>query len=297
MSSVDDLAKMQADGRPEPVFGQGVLTAWNGGTFENTVFFRQATWRNLSVAQNFDGLSLQAGDNVLLGRLDGDDTSSWFIMGRMDVPPLAEPVRIVSGDVIVASGASIRVDDGGDVILNGGDLRVIGGGELRSENFDGDTNADDPGTTGFALGNNKLAMAGVFVPAIDTDAVGATNTGFGLTTSFTEKVSASVTVPGWAQTASVIATGFFAAQNSSASTDSFECELRIDGDPSISPTTPDQDAGFTEWFTVPHNRVFSVSGSGSFDITGHMRSIDHSWPTDPNTAAVVSAMIIFRSAQ
>lgn len=111
MSSTDDLAKLLGGGGPAPVqFGQGVLTAWNPANFANKVEFRDGELTNVPVFPGVDALSLKQDDNVALLGIPG----SWFIMGRIDIPPLAEPVAIEGGDFIVKAGAIRGLDGAGN---------------------------------------------------------------------------------------------------------------------------------------------------------------------------------------
>lgn len=92
--------------------------------------------------------------------------------------------------------------------IGAGGLKIAGGGSIRSTNFDGDVTAGDPGTEGWALGAERLALGGQLVGPV----------GFGSARDFQLPVtfdvgvpgatlaSATIDVPEWADEAIVIAT-------------------------------------------------------------------------------------------
>lgn len=127
----DDLAQLLQ--QPVPGTGlrysQGELVGWNSETFENAVLWRGVVLRNLSVLPSVDALSFEPGDVLgLLGWNPNGGAASWWILGKVDQPPLGEPASIKSGNLVVEGGGSVIVRDGGDVTV-GDDGRIYAGSD------------------------------------------------------------------------------------------------------------------------------------------------------------------------
>jgi hypothetical protein len=278
-------------------FSQGVILSWDPDTFENTISWKNITLTNVPVLPSVDALSFEVGAVVgMLGWNPGGGAGSWWILGRINVPPLTDPVAIHGGNLIIDGGGSIIVRDGGDILIqNNGNVIVSGSGEIRSSNFNGDTADEDPGTQGWALGNDLLALAGVFVPAVDMTSDEIREQGFTITTSVVSRATVTVPVPDWAETASVMTTSIFVAVNSSGASRQVHAQPAIAGDLgfSITLTIPDGEL-FIE--TIAHARTFNVTALSDFDIEALL------WTTsgtivNASNGATVTALITFRSPQ
>lgn len=72
--------------------GQGILLAFDPITKENTVSYRGTPYTNMPLLTVTDSINYRAGDTVVIegwgpeGRL-----SSWYIIGRVIVPPVVPP--------------------------------------------------------------------------------------------------------------------------------------------------------------------------------------------------------------
>lgn len=176
-----------------------------------------------------------------------------------------------------------------------GGMRVAGGGVIRSTDFDGDMVSGNPGSTGWALGNDRLALLGAMVVPVEFHSAFEHGGPFAIDTTITTKASMVVPVPDWADEAAVIVVGMFSAQNKSASSDALNGWTRVDGDAG---------QGFNK--TVAVNEVFdittgqaeviNVSGKPSFVIDAQVWTAANSWPLDNTNNVAMSAMILFRSA-
>ena len=78
-----------------------------------------------------------------------------------------------------------------------GGLRVREDGTIRSETFDGNLLLGHPGTRGWALGADRLAVDGALVSSTDTDTDHVTEQGFGLTQSMVTRAEIVITPPSW----------------------------------------------------------------------------------------------------
>lgn len=123
MAGTDDLAPLLSRHDPSRAdYGQGVLTAWNPVTFENTVRWQEVVLSNTIIAPGVDALSFQPGDPVLLQILKppGGGMPTFVVTGHMNVPPLDNPVAIRGGTLIVDTADGIEVFSGGSVEVNDG---------------------------------------------------------------------------------------------------------------------------------------------------------------------------------
>lgn len=85
-----------------------------------------------------------------------------------------------------------------------GGIRVDESGLIRSTTFDGDLAADNPGTTGWALGADSLVLRGEFVGPVDFEGRGGSDDDFAVTTTRTNRGTANIPVPPWADEALVL---------------------------------------------------------------------------------------------
>ncbi len=83
MARSDDLAPILA-ARPAPAVGyrQGEVTAWDAGSYANTVTVDGTTMANLPVLDVADAALIVAGDTVAILTYG----PTWLILGRITVP-------------------------------------------------------------------------------------------------------------------------------------------------------------------------------------------------------------------
>lgn len=68
-------------------YGQGVLMAWNDGTFENTVSYRGGVLRNVPLLAGADALTYRPGDTLaILSWAPNKGATVYWILGRLITP-------------------------------------------------------------------------------------------------------------------------------------------------------------------------------------------------------------------
>lgn len=77
---IDDL--IQPPGTPEIGFSRGVVVAWNGGTFTNTITVNGATMTNLATLGLADGAIITPGQTVGILRVK----SAYYVLGAIAAP-------------------------------------------------------------------------------------------------------------------------------------------------------------------------------------------------------------------
>ncbi|MQA62296.1 MAG: hypothetical protein GEU86_12520 [Actinophytocola sp.] len=182
------------------------------------------------------------------------------------------------------------------IVQDGGGMRVDGGGVIRSEDFDGDMPAGNPGSTGWALGNNRLALLGAMVVAVDFFADAQFESGVTITTtpSPVATVTVTVPVPGWAVQAGVFAGALHAATNAGASdTDNLLGQIDLDGFTSAG-VSKSIVTGKSDEFTTIIGRTLNVAGRSSFDVSALSWTAEQTWSNAASASIDVS--VTFRSA-
>lgn len=76
-------------------FGVGILLTWDNVTMANTVSFRGRTVVNMPLLVASDNVNYNAGDIVVIqGWAPEGRLSSWFITGRVVIPPITSPGEV-----------------------------------------------------------------------------------------------------------------------------------------------------------------------------------------------------------
>lgn len=180
--------------------------------------------------------------------------------------------------------------------IGAGGVRVAGGGSLRSTSFNGDLAQDEPGTTGWALGADKLVLRGQFVGPV------AFGTARGFTAPVThtaglppdKQATAKLFVPGWADEALILVTADVTADNTSAQND----------DALFVSASAGSVTGEEMMVAVNSGRQLPVSSSlalvvgnpeSTIEVACRTRTNIATWPGDgSNNRCAVSAIAVFR---
>jgi hypothetical protein len=174
-------------------------------------------------------------------------------------------LRQASSSAFARSGTSVTAE---------GVVTVAGA--QQSADFDGDLAAGDAGTTGWALNAARAAFGALFlrpgsiendslVSPVASDIVNFTDTGFAVTTAWSDAAATTITVPaGFTQLLATCTAGAFAVDpnttggSNGTGGDALDCHVLLNGSTS---------AGFA-WGMSGSNGFTSSSSSGSFKFTG-----------------------------
>lgn len=201
-----------------------------------------------------------------------------------------------AGGIRLQAGGGLTVEDGGDIVIEGGDLVVIGEGVMRSENFDGNMTAGDPGSDGWALGNERLALRGQLVSPVSFDAKHSFNNGFAITTAITTQATVTFPVPAWADEALISVTVTGSGRNDTAAQDRFGVTSDIDGEINPGHWASALGNGFHAHNSVVQTRVVDVSAKTEVICLGRILADFATWSASVSNTCDLSATAIFRRA-
>lgn len=95
MTRTDDVAPylVQPHGQEGSRRGQGVIETWDSANGENTVNFRGETYTNMPFLAIGNDIPDYTGGNIVVieGWAPEGRFSSWYIVGRVIVPPETPP--------------------------------------------------------------------------------------------------------------------------------------------------------------------------------------------------------------
>jgi hypothetical protein len=187
--------------------------------------------------------------------------------------------------------------------IGAGGLTVKADGSIRSDEFDGDLERFDPGSRGWALGNDAAVFATLVLrdrlitddalaKPVDVGGAGASSLGFGLSTTGTDVVTAVVEVPVWAGRALVWAWANASVGNQSGSADFGYIRAAIDGTAGGEMYAATSDGSWSNIFASAQRVITDESLGSTISVACRMRSNSGSWPAlGPNIANVDAAAI------
>lgn len=179
-----------------------------------------------------------------------------------------------------------------------GGLKVKGFGSIRSTNFDGDVTTGDPGTEGWALGAERLALRGQLVGPVGFGSARDVQFNVTIQPGVPGEILAESTigVPDWADEAIVIATADATGDNTGIQNDdAFFVYAHIDGlnghEAMVRLATDQQlsaSATLMHVISNPDEQIRVACG---------VRSNIDTWPgATSNSRAAINAIAIFRRA-
>lgn len=211
-------------------------------------------------------------------------------------------VQVTDGNVALRGGGSVTVSDGGNVnvladgtiVIQSGGMRVENNGIIRSADFDGDMSASDPGSVGWALGADRLALLGAMVVPVEWHADFNSGNGWSASPTVDVKTSITVNVPDWAGEAGVIAMSMISARNDSASSDIINGRSRVDGI-NGQQFSKGVDVGEVFDVTLGQAEVITVTPGDSFQCDIQVWTDSNNWPSNTANNAALSILVMFRS--
>lgn len=178
-----------------------------------------------------------------------------------------------------------------------GGLRVREDGSIRSETFDGNLILGDPGTAGWALGADRLAIRGQLVSPVEFRAAYAYTTGWAVAVGWDTMASLTLTPPTWATEVLLTVTMSATARNTSGATDILWGSIRVAGQLSEEGViTADREDGLLCHLSTNFATVAGVTGPGSVLIEGRL-SVPNTaagWTADSNNTMTLAASAVYR---
>jgi hypothetical protein len=177
-----------------------------------------------------------------------------------------------------------------------GGIRVREDGSIRSETFDGNLLLGNPGTAGWALGADRLALKGQLVGPFDFEGRGANENVFSVTTTRTHRATVSIPVPFWAEEALVLCSVTGQAVNDRGVQDYL----------GLKPVVNDSTLGADAFFLAASNNI--ACGSVTFSVTIPVEDLTSvtcaaeiwanggTWSANAVTFVQVNGTAIFRRA-
>lgn len=202
------------------------------------------------------------------------------------------------GTVDFLDGGELQIGDTGSINIHGGSLSIRGTGEMNvdgSAEFRNTTSLTGNTTFGGAL---NISSGSLSLPSgsISNDALAeqleikyarATESGWGLGTSWSTIISTSLSTPKWATRANVLMQGFYIAEHKSGSRTGARISGRCAGavvDGNYARTITNENGvygsiGRTSWSTVVSSPASSLSCNvmGVADVSGDTPSGGKSW--------------------
>lgn len=173
-----------------------------------------------------------------------------------------------------------------------GGIRVREDGSIRSETFDGNLLLENPGTAGWALGADRLAIRGQFVGPFSFDAKTGDQTGFSVTTDFNRFARVTIPVPEWAEEAIILSGHVGQAQNGTGAASYLTIRGDINGDASAG-VNIFADPTVYATGSITHAGLVQ-DPAGSITVETILNSTGTNWGSGPINYAASNAIVLFR---
>lgn len=197
-----------------------------------------------------------------------------------------------AGGLRLQAGGSLTVEDGGDILIEGGDLVVTGDGVMRSETFDGNMAVLDPGSTGWAIGSDRVSARGALLRPLDTKVTGGQAIGFAVNLAEEARGASTVVAPSWATTANLHTVVTASIRNTSGVVDIAYLSAHIDnsngGEMYVTLDAGKQGALAASWA-----QNMAVVGDQVITVSAHLRTEVGNWSSDVANMAEQTTTVVF----
>ena len=217
-------------------------------------------------------------------------------IAKLEHGAFSEFVSFGLDGIKISGGGSLRVLDGGDVVVDPD-------GMVRSALFDGDLGAGEVGTTGWAMDDTAAALPNLLLRpgSVGNEALAnptkpgsiyAYATGFGLSTTHENILTATIPVPDGFTIAHVTVTGRVFAYNNTAGLDYLSGEANIAGSNGWGlPLAVSGSGGSGTNVSTFTKTLTGLVAGATFDVQMAAWATFASWATKPDNTVELSGSI------
>jgi hypothetical protein len=179
--------------------------------------------------------------------------------------------------------------------IGAGGIRVKDGGTIRSDTFDGDLAVNNPGTAGWAVGRDRMAVLGAMLQpvAAGTSGNGLDELSFPVRVAGDNRSEGTVIVPPWARVALIHTTVAASIKNTSGVTDIAYLRPVIEGELGGEMFTY-LDAGKWGHVSCSDTRNLAIArGGGLLTISARLRTQLGDWTAEPGNIVQQRSTVVF----